>query len=79
NELGIIEISHSEAGLVFKIGSQNPPPIENIMTLAANNKGKILYGAGEKPYILLRDRNLSEKNVIENINNVLKGLQIKSD
>ncbi len=74
---GITEISHAEGGIVFKISAQNPPPIENIMTLAANNRGKILYGAGDKPYILYRDKNTDEKNIIKIINNVLNGLQIK--
>ncbi len=79
NELGIIEISHGETGLIFKLSSQNPPPMENIITLATNNRGRVLYGAGEKPYILLRGKNLSEKNIIESINFLLKGLQIKLD
>lgn len=75
NEIGITEISHSDGGLVFKLSAQNPPPIENIMTLAAGNRGKVLYGAGDKPYILFRDKDANENNIIKNINIVLKGLR----
>lgn len=77
NELGIIEITGVDAGTVFRLSLKNPPPIENIMTLAANNRGKVLYGAGERPYILYRDKDKTEKNIIKNINNVLNALQIK--
>ncbi len=73
-ELGIIEISHGEAGLVFKLSRQNPPPLEKIVVLASDNKSKILYSAGENPYILYRDKNLNEKNIMEIVNYVLKGL-----
>ncbi len=74
-EAGVVEISHSESGLVFRLSAQSPPPIERIMALAAENKGKILYGAGEKPYILLRGKPASEEDIIKNINNVLNSLQ----
>ncbi|MCH5187533.1 MAG: transcription-repair coupling factor [Oscillospiraceae bacterium] len=78
-EVGVVEISHSESGIVFKLSTSSPPPIELIMELAANNRGKILYGAGEKPYILSRGKLSSEKNIIKNINNVLKSLQSKEE
>ncbi len=74
-ETGITEISHGESGLMFRLSAQNPPPIESIAALASANKGKILYGAGEKPYILLRGKPLGEEEIIKNINNVLKSLQ----
>ena len=74
-ELGITEISHSEAGMVFKLSRQNPPPLEKIAALASDNKGKILYGAGETPYILYRCKAPDEKNIAEIVNNVLKGLE----
>lgn len=79
NAIGIIEICHSEAGLMFKLSKQNPPSLESIATLATDNKGKILYGAGESPYILYRDKVLTEKKIMEIINIVLKGLQNKND
>lgn len=75
NEIGITEISHSESGLVFKLSAQSPPPIEKIMELAAESRGKILYGAGDKPYILLRGKNMTEKEIMENINGVLNKLK----
>ncbi len=78
SETGITEISHSESGLVFKLSSINPPPIENIMSLAASNKGKILYGAGDNPYILYRTKDTNEKNIIKNIENLLNELTVRS-
>ena len=73
-ELGIVEISHGEAGLVFRLGAANPPSLEEIAALASEHKGKILYGAGDKPYILYREKNLAEKDIIDTVNLVLNGL-----
>lgn len=78
-EVGVTEISHSEGGLVFKLSLSDPPPMERITELAAANRGKILYGAGERPYILSRGKQSSEKDVIKNINNVLKSLQSEGE
>ncbi len=72
---GIKEISHAEAGIVFKIQRITPELLDKISILASQNKGKILFGAGENPYILLREKNLKGEKLIESINNVLNCLQ----
>ena len=49
--------------------------VDKISLLATTNKGKILFGAGDNPYILLREKNLKGDKLIESVNNVLKCLQ----
>ena len=53
--------------------------IEKISVLASKNRGKILFGAGDNPYILLREKTLKGDKLIESVNNVLKCLQNDGD
>ncbi len=78
-EIGIREISHAEAGVIFKISSLSRELVEKISVLATKNKGKILFGAGDNPYILLREKSLKGDKLIESVNNVLKCLQNDKD
>ena len=73
--IGIKEISHVEAGLIFKIHHLTRELVDKISLLATKNKGKILFGAGENPYILLREKGLKGEKLLESINNVLNCLQ----
>ena len=75
-EIGIREISHAEAGIIFKISKLTGQLVERISHLATKNKGKILFGAGENPYILLREKNLKGDKLLESLNNVLNCLHI---
>ncbi len=72
---GIKEISHAEAGIIFKIQSLSREMVDKISILASKNRGKILFGAGDNPYILLREKGLKGDKLIESVNNVLKCLQ----
>ena len=74
-EVGIREISHVDAGIIFKISSLSRELVDKISLLATKNRGKILFGAGDNPYILLREKNLKGDKLIESVNNVLKCLQ----
>ena len=71
---GIKEISHAEAGIIFKIHTLTGELVEKISVLASKNKGKILFGAGENPYILLREKNLKGEKLLESVEKVLKCL-----
>ena len=73
--VGIKEISHAEAGIIFKISRLTRELVDSISLLATKNKGKILFGAGENPYILLREKGLRNEKLIESVNNVLNCLQ----
>lgn len=73
--IGIREIAHAEAGVIFKIQSLTRELVDKISLLASKNRGKILFGAGENPYILLREKNLKNDKLLESVNNVLKCLQ----
>lgn len=75
NEAGITEISHTDSGIVFKLSRQNPPDIAKVAALAGSNKGKILYGAGDNPYILYREKEQKEKTILAAVETVLKGLE----
>ena len=72
---GIKEISHAEAGIIFKLHSLSRELVDKISILASKNRGKILFGAGDNPYILLREKGLKGDKLIESVNNVLKCLQ----
>ena len=74
-ETGIREISHAEAGIVFKLSSLSRELVDRVSVLASKNRGKILFGAGDNPYILLREKGLKGDKLIESVNNVLKCLQ----
>ena len=73
--IGIKEISHAEAGIIFKIKQITPELLDRVSVLASKNKGKVLFGAGDNPYILLREKNLKNEKLLESINNVLNCLQ----
>jgi len=74
-EIGIKEICHAESGIMFKLEALTKDMVEKVGTLASKMRGKILFGAGENAYILLRDKKLTKENLTEEINNVLKYLQ----
>jgi len=73
--IGIKEIAHAENGIIFKFVSVDKNLIEKISELAAKKRGRILFGAGENPYLLLREKNLKSTEIIESVNNILKCLQ----
>ena len=77
--IGIKEIGHVEAGIIFKLHSLTKEIVEKVSILATKNRGKILFGAGDNPYILLREKALKGEKLIESVNNVLKCLQIDED
>ncbi len=73
--VGIKEIAHADAGIIFKIHQITPELLEKVSILATKNKGKILFGAGDNPYILLREKNLKKDNLLDSVNNVLNYLK----
>ena len=73
--IGIKEICHAEAGIVFKLHSLTRELVDKVSVLASKNRGKILFGAGENPYILLREKGLKNEKLVERVNYVLNLLQ----
>jgi rRNA processing protein Gar1 len=51
------------------------PDIKILSKISSSGKVKILFGAGDKPYILIKMKKPSEKELIENVNFVLMCLQ----
>lgn len=76
---GIKEISHAESGIIFKIDTLTPDMVDKVSNLASKMRGKILFGAGENPYILLREKDLKEKKLIESVNIVLNYLKSEEE
>ncbi len=72
---GIKEVSHVQAGVMFKIANLTAELVDGISLLASKNKGKILFSAGENPYIVLREKNIKGEKLLESVNNVLNYLQ----
>ena len=75
---GIKEICGCEGGIMFKIASLTTDMVDTVASLATKKRGKILFGAGENPYILLREKNLKENEILENVNKILNYLQNKN-
>ena len=73
--LGIKEISHAEGGIIFKLEKVTPEMVDKVALLASRHRGKILFGAGDNSYILLREKNLKAGEIIESVNIILKDLQ----
>ena len=72
--IGIKEIGHAEAGIIFKIEKITPGLLEKISAFASKNKGKVLFGAGDNPYLLLREKNLKQEKLLECVEKVLEAL-----
>lgn len=77
--LGIKEISHAEGGIIFKLDKITPEMVDKVASLATRRRGKILFGAGDNSYILLREKNLKAGEIIESVNIILKDLQIEKE
>jgi transcription-repair coupling factor (superfamily II helicase) len=75
NSLGITDISQSPDGVVLKFVKSKAPDIKILSKISSSGKVKILFGAGDKPYILIKMKKPSEKELIENVNFVLMCLQ----
>ena len=77
--IGIKEISHVEAGIIFKIRALSKKIVDKISILASKNRGKVLFGAGDNPYVLLREKSARGEKLIDCVNNVLKCLQNEAE
>ena len=54
--VGVKEISHAESGIMFKLTALTKELVDKISVLASKMRGKILFGAGENAYVLLREK-----------------------
>ncbi|MGM9552443.1 MAG: transcription-repair coupling factor [Clostridia bacterium] len=75
NQLGITDISQNSDGIVLKFTKAHEPDIKVLSKISSSRVVRILFGSGDKPYILIRLQNPSEKDIIEKINFVLNCLQ----
>lgn len=74
-KLGIYEITHVEAGIVFRLSNPDKETVSKVAGLATKFRGKILFGAGEKPYILLREKNLKSEKLLHTVSDVISELE----
>ena len=75
-EVGVREISGDSSRLVFRIDEKNPPSAEGIANLIEKHKQKIMFSAGENPYITVKIDAKSQKDTINIIKNMLKDLKV---
>lgn len=74
-DIGITEICHAEAGILLRFESLSTFLVEKISYIASKRRGKILFDAGERPYIVIREKALKQEQIIDCVNNVLNDLQ----
>ena len=74
HDAGITEISQTDTGIVFKLSETSAETAQRVSALAAQNRGKILFGAGDNPYILLREKSLPQSKLVPRVNEIIDGL-----
>ena len=74
HDAGITEISQTDTGIVFKLSETSAETAQKVSALAAKNRGKILFGAGDNPYILLREKSLPQNKLVPRVNEIIDGL-----
>ncbi len=75
NRLGITDITQSSDGVTLKFVKTMSPDIKILSKISSSRIVKILFSSGDKPYILIRMKNPSEKEIMEKVNFVLNSLQ----
>lgn len=79
NSLGITDISQSESGITLKMVKTRTPDIKILSKISTSGVVKILFSAGDRPYILIRCNKPTEKEILEKVNFVLNCLQNPED
>ena len=74
HDAGITEISQTDTGIVFKLSETSAETAQRVSALAVQNRGKILFGAGDNPYILLREKSLPQSKLVPRVNEIIDGL-----
>ncbi len=75
NSAGITEIAQSEDGVTLRFVKSRTPDIKILSMISSSGRVKILFGSGDRPYILIRMKKPSGNTLIENVNFVLTCLQ----
>lgn len=75
NALGITDIGQSQGGIMLKFVKSKAPDIKILSKISSSRVVRILFSAGDKPYILIRLQNPTEKEILEKVNFVLNSLQ----
>lgn len=75
NSLGITDINQTNDGIILKFVKERTPDIKILSKISTSGKVKILFSAGDKPYILIRAVKPKENEIIEKVNFVLTCLQ----
>lgn len=76
SEAGVKEISGNKLKTVFHFDEKNLPTPEAISGIITKYRKKILFSAGEKPYLTLKCDGENEKEMVDNIKNLLKDLKV---
>ena len=76
SEAGVREVLGDSKKVVLRIDENNPPSAEGIANIIAKHKQRILFSAGENPYITVKIDSKSQKETINVIKNMLKDLKV---
>ncbi len=79
NSVGVTDISQSSDGITLKIIKHKTPDIKILSKISTSGIVKILFSAGDRPYILIRTNKPTEKEIIEKVNFVLNCLKNPED
>ncbi|MCD8048497.1 MAG: DEAD/DEAH box helicase [Clostridia bacterium] len=74
-DVGITDVSQSDEGVTLRFLKSRTPDIKVLSKISTSGVVKILFSAGDKPYILIRMKKPDEKTLINNIKFVLSCLQ----
>lgn len=73
--LGFANIKEKEDAVLFIFAEQGGLPLEKIGEIMNRWKGKLMFSAGKQPYLSIRTKGLSTREVTENIKILLQDLQ----
>ncbi len=79
SEAGVKEISGNKLKTIFKFDEKNLPMPEAISHIVTKYRKKILFSAGENPYLTLKNEGENGKDLVNNIKNLLKDLKVSLD
>lgn len=75
SRVGITEIAQSADGVILRFIKNKSPDIKVLSKISTSGVVKILFSAGDKPYILIKMQKPGEDEIIKNVNFVLNCLQ----
>ena len=74
HSLGITEVTQNDKGIMFVFEAKRID-MKAISGIIAKSKGKALFSAGERPYLMIRETTDSQKETLSNIKFLLQSMK----